>query len=178
MYAKYYPFQIMKKYRNASNYLQISQKRSFWAKNGPFLGQKWAIFGQKLSREDPKLVLSLSTLKVDEVRQVSSILDNKKYRNASNYLKISQKRSFQGKNGPFLAQKCVGSDRTVFFLCQPLKLLKYANFHPFWLVKKYRNVLNYHKISQKCSFWGKNRPQIKNSSNFRSTDFCHHLVLA
>ena len=66
----------------------------FWAKNWPFLGQKWAVFGPKMSREDPKLVLSLSTLKVDEVRQVSSILDNKKYRNASNYLKISQKRSF------------------------------------------------------------------------------------
>ena len=77
-----------------------------------------------MSREDPKLVLSLSILKIDEVRQVSSILDNEKYRNASNYLKISQKRRFLGKNGPFLARKCVGSDRTVFFLCQPLKLMK------------------------------------------------------
>ena len=125
----------MKNYRNASNYLQISQTRSFWAKNRPFLGQNWAVYGPKMSRKYPKLFSSLSTLKIDKICQVSSILYNKKYRNASNYLKISQKRGFWGKNGSFLAQKCVGSDRTVFFLCQPLKLMKYANFHPFWLVK-------------------------------------------
>ena len=92
--------------------------------------------------------------------------------------KSAKNAVFGGKNGPFLTQKCMGSDQTVFFLCQPLKLMKYANFHPFWLVKKYRNVLNYHKISQKRIFGGKNGPEIKNSSNFRSTCFCHHFLLA
>ena len=113
----------MKKYRNASNYLQISQKRSFWAKNGPFWGQKWVVLGPKMGCLWPKneskvseTVLSLSTLKIDEVRQVSSILYNKKYRNASNYLKISQKRSFWGKNGPFWPQnESVVSDTIFIF---------------------------------------------------------------
>ena len=58
-----------------------------------------------MSRKYPKLFISLTALKVDDVRKVSSILDNKKYRNASNYLQISQKRSFWAKNGPFLGQK-------------------------------------------------------------------------
>ena len=49
----------------------MSQKRSFW-------GQKWAIFGPKIRQKCPKLLLSSSALKVDEVSQVSSILDIEK----------------------------------------------------------------------------------------------------
>ena len=92
--------------------------------------------------------------------------------------KSAKNAVFRAKMGHFWPKNAWGVTELFFFLCQPLKLMKYANFHPFWLVKKYRNALNYHKISQKCSFWGKNGPEIKNSSNFRSTDFCHHLVLA
>ena len=43
-----------------------------------FLGQKWAIFGPKMSQKCLKLFFSLTALKVDEVSQVSSILDIKK----------------------------------------------------------------------------------------------------
>ena len=43
-----------------------------------FLGQKWAIFGPKMSQKCLKLFFSLTALKVDEVSQVSSILNIKK----------------------------------------------------------------------------------------------------
>ena len=42
----------------------------FWA--------KWTIFGPKMSQKCPKLFFSLTALKVDEVGQVSSILDIEK----------------------------------------------------------------------------------------------------
>ena len=73
---------------------------------------------------------------MDEVRQVSSILYNKKYRNASNYLKISQKRRFLGKNGPFLARKCVGSDQTVLFSLSAFKLDEVSQFLSILVGKK------------------------------------------
>ena len=92
--------------------------------------------------------------------------------------KSAKNAVFRAKMGHFWPKNAWGVTELFFFLCQPLKLMKYANFHPYWLVKNYRNVLNYYKISQKFSFGGKNRPEIKKSSNFHSTDFCHHLVLA
>ena len=81
---------------------QLSQnepKTQFWGAN---MGDFWPQNESEVS----KTVLSSSALKVDEVCQVSSILDIKKNReNSINYHKMSQKRSFWGKNGPFSALK-------------------------------------------------------------------------
>ena len=84
-----------------------------------FLRQKWAIFGPKMCWKCAKLLLSSSAFIVDVVCWVSSILDFKKYRNAFNYPKICQKRSFRGKNGPFLAPKWVRNVWNCFYLLQP-----------------------------------------------------------
>ena len=53
-------------------------------------------------------------------------------RNTLIYPKISQNRSFWGKNGPFLAPKWVRSVRNYFHLLQHEKLVQYPKFHPFW----------------------------------------------
>ena len=45
--------------------------------------------------------------------------------------KISQKRSFWGKNGPFLAPKSVRSVRHYFYLLLHKKIVQYPKFHPF-----------------------------------------------
>ena len=74
------------------------QKWSFW-------GQKWAIFGPKMSQKCPKLFLSSSALKVDEVCQVSSILDIETIEKFHQLSQNEPKMQFWGGNGPMLAPK-------------------------------------------------------------------------
>ena len=69
--------------------------------------------------------------------------------------KSAKNAVFRAKMGHFWPKNAWGVTELFFFLCQPLKLMKYANFHPFWLVKKYRNALNYHKISKNAVFGAK-----------------------
>ena len=111
LYAKFHP---LWKLKSVETPLIISKS----AKNGD-LGAKWAIFGPKMCWKCAKLLLSSSAFIVDVVCWVSSILDFKKYRNDFNYPKIRQKRSFRGKNGPFLAPKWVRNVWNCFYLLQP-----------------------------------------------------------
>ena len=75
-----------------------------------FLGQKWAIFGPKMSQKCLKLFLSLSALKVDEVCQVSSILDietiEKFHQLSQNEPKMQLLRQKWAIFGPKMCWKC------------------------------------------------------------------------
>ena len=55
----------------------------------------------------------------------------KKYRNFLIYPKMSQKRSFWGKKGQFLAPKLVRSVQHYFHLLRHEILVQYPKFHPF-----------------------------------------------
>ena len=76
-----------------------------------FLGQKWAIFGPKMSQKCPKLFSSLTALKVDEVSQVSSILDIKKVQKCPHLSQNQPKSQFLGQKcaifGPKMSPQCL-----------------------------------------------------------------------
>ena len=137
------------------------QKCPHLSQNQPksqFLGQKWTIFGPKMSQKCPKLFFSLTALKVDEVGQVSSILDIKKVQKCPHLSQNQPKSQFLGQKwtifGPKMSQKCP----KLFFSLTALKVDEVGQVSSILDIEKVQNALIYPKISQNRSFWGKNGP--------------------
>ena len=66
--------------------------------------------------------------------------------------KSAKNAVFRAKMGHFWPKNAWGVTELFFFLCQPLKLMKYANFHPFWLVKSIEMCSIITKSAKKAVF--------------------------
>ena len=95
-------------------------------------GQKWAIFWPQNGVRGVRICFYLCQPK-KLMRYVKFYLFwiLKKYRNFLIYPKMSQKRSFWGKKGQFLAPKLVRSVQHYFHLLRHEILVQYPKFHPF-----------------------------------------------
>ena len=120
------------------------------SKKWSFGGQKWAIFGPKMSQKCPKLffifinlknwwsMLSFIHIGYWKNREIPSIIS-----------KWAKNAVLGAKMGHFWPKNESEVSETVSYLSQRWKLMKYAKFQPYWILKN-------REIPSIISKWAKN----------------------
>ena len=144
--AKFHPFWILKKYRTPLSIPKLAKIAVFGAKMGHFWPQN--------ESECQKLFLSLLGLKVDEVCQVSSILEIKKVQKCPHLSQKQPTSQFLGQKwaifGLKMSQECLklflsSPALKVDLVCQVLSILD---------IVKVQRYLQLSQNKPKTKFWG------------------------